>query len=113
MKTWTTVAVMVFMMMAGQGTGIWAIEPQQQQSSQAGRGAAQSPPSESVGQFLNMEGTLKEIQGDTYILESEGGGRKLRFQVGKDTAFPNGEKEPGQSVQALVVARTGHALIVR
>jgi hypothetical protein len=112
MKTWSTVAVMVFIMMASQSTGIWAAEPQKQQSSQAG-GKAQSPPSESVGQFLNMEGTLKEIQGDTYILESDGGGRNLRFQVRKDTAFPNGGKEPGQSVQALVVARTGHALIVR
>jgi hypothetical protein len=62
---------------------------------------------------MNVEGNLKEIQGDLYILEVVSADQPIQVQVGKDTAFPNGQKEPGQSVQALVSAQDGHALIIR
>ena len=64
-------------------------------------------------QYLNIEGTLKEIQGDMYVLEGTSSDKPVLVHVGGDTAFPNGHKEPGQAVQALVVAGTGHALIIR
>lgn len=64
-------------------------------------------------QYLNIEGTLKEIQGDMYVLEGTSSDKPVLVHVGGDTAFPNGHKEPGQPIQALVVASTGHALIIR
>ena len=64
-------------------------------------------------QYLNIEGTLKEIQGDMYVLEGGSSEKPVKVHIGGDTAFPNGQKEPGQPVQALVVASTGHALIIR
>jgi hypothetical protein len=66
-----------------------------------------------TSRYMNVEGRLKEIQGDTYILEGSSADQPIRVQVGKDTAFPNGQKEPGQPVQALVSAQDGHALIIR
>jgi hypothetical protein len=63
--------------------------------------------------YMNVEGKLKEIQGDLYILEGTSEDQSIRVQVGKDTAFPNGPKVLGQSVQALVSAQNGHALIIR
>ena len=63
--------------------------------------------------YRNVEGKLKEIQGDMYIVEESSADQPIRVQIGKDTAFPNGHKEPGQSVQALVSAQDGHALIIR
>jgi hypothetical protein len=67
----------------------------------------------SSSRYMNVEGMLKEIQGNTYILEGSSADQPIRVQVGKDTAFPNGQKEPGQPVQALVSAQDGHALIIR
>lgn len=66
-----------------------------------------------TSRYMNVEGRLKEIQGDVYIIEGTSGDQPIRLQVGKDTAFPNGQKEPGQPVQALVSAQDGHALIIR
>jgi hypothetical protein len=66
-----------------------------------------------TSQYMNVEGKLKEIQGDLYILEGTSDDQSIRVQVGKDTAFPNGPKELGESVQALVSAKNGHALIIR
>jgi hypothetical protein len=63
--------------------------------------------------YRNVEGKLKEIQGDMYILEESSADQPIRVQIGKDTAFPNGHKEPGQPVQALVSGQDGHALIIR
>lgn len=63
--------------------------------------------------YRNVEGNLKEIQGDLYIIEGASAAQPMQIHVGKDTAFPNGQKEPGQSVQALVTAQDGHALIIR
>lgn len=70
-------------------------------------------PSTTSSIYMNVEGKLKEIQGDTYILESPKADQPVRVQVGKDTAFPNGQKKPGESIQALVSAQDGHALIIR
>ena len=66
-----------------------------------------------TSRFKNVEGHLKEIQGDLYIIEGASAAQSVRIHVGKDTAFPNGQKEPGQPVQALVSAQDGHALIIR
>jgi len=66
-----------------------------------------------TSRYKNVEGNLKEIQGDLYIIEGVSAAQSVRIHVGKDTAFPNGQKEPGQSVQALVSAQDGHALIIR
>jgi hypothetical protein len=70
-------------------------------------------PSSPSSIYMNVEGKLKEIQGDMYILEGNKTDTPIRVQVKKDTAFPNGHKEPGQSVEALVSAQDGHALIIR
>ena len=70
-------------------------------------------PTTPTSRYMNVEGNLKEIQGDLYILEVVSADQPIQVQVGKDTAFPNGQKEPGQSVQALVSAQDGHALIIR
>jgi len=64
-------------------------------------------------QFQNIEGTLKEIQGNVYVVEGESTQKPIRVEVGRDTAFPNGQKEPGQMLQALISTSDGHALIIR
>jgi hypothetical protein len=94
-------------------TQSWGMEGQsitQQPGPQTDIHAA-SPSSNS--QYMNVEGTLKEIQGNLYVLEGPSNEQAIRVQVGKDTAFPNGPKELGQTVQALVSAQNGHALIIR
>ncbi len=70
-------------------------------------------PTTPTSRYKNVEGKLKEIQGDLYILEVASADQPIQLQIGKDTAFPNGQKEPGQSIQALVSAQDGHALIIR
>ena len=80
--------------------------------SQGGQ-AVQGKETVQKSQYLNIEGTLKEIQGEMYVLENTSMDKTVQVHVGGDTAFPNGQKEPGQPVQALVVASTGHALIIR
>jgi hypothetical protein len=67
----------------------------------------------SSSQFQNVEGTLKEIQGNVYVVEGEATQKPIRVEIGRDTAFPNGQKEPGQMLQALISTSDGHALIVR
>jgi hypothetical protein len=62
--------------------------------------------------FQNIEGTLKEIQGDVYVVVGEATQEPMRVEIGRDTAFPNGQKEPGQMLQALI-SSDGHALIIR
>jgi len=64
-------------------------------------------------QFQNIEGTLKEIQGNVYVVEGEATKQPIRVEIGRDTAFPNGQKEPGQMLQALISTSDGHALIIR
>jgi hypothetical protein len=64
-------------------------------------------------QFQNIEGTLKEIQGNVYVIEGEATQQPIRVEIGRDTAFPNGQKEPGQLLQALISTSDGHALIIR
>ena len=67
----------------------------------------------STSRYVNVEGTLQAIQGDMFIIEGGSAEKQIKIQVGKDTAFPNGQKEPGQPVHALVSAQDGHALIIR
>ena len=64
-------------------------------------------------QFQNIEGTLKEIQGNVYVVEGGATKQPIRVEIGRDTAFPNGHKEPGQMLQALISTSDGHALIIR
>jgi len=64
-------------------------------------------------QFQNVEGTLKEIQGNVYVVEGKATQQPIRVEIGRDTAFPNGQKEPGQMLQALISTSDGHALIIR
>ena len=64
-------------------------------------------------QFQNVEGTLKEIQGNVYVVEGKASQQPIRVEIGRDTAFPNGQKEPGQMLHALISTSDGHALIVR
>lgn len=63
--------------------------------------------------FKNVEGTLKEIQGNVYVIEGDSTQQPIRVEIGRDTAFPNGQKKPGQVIHALVFSSNGHALIVR
>ena len=67
----------------------------------------------SATQFQNVEGTLKEIQGNVYVVEGAAAQEPIRVEIGRDTAFPNGQKEPGQMLQALISTSDGHALIIR
>ena len=64
-------------------------------------------------QFQNVAGMLKEIQGNVYIVQGEATEDPIRVEIGKDTAFPNGQKEPGQMLHALISTNDGHALIIR
>jgi hypothetical protein len=63
--------------------------------------------------FKNVEGTLKEIQGNVYVVEGQATQQPIRVEIWQDTAFPNGQKKPGQFIHALVFSNNGHALIVR
>jgi len=74
----------------------------------------QSPGSvQSSTKFQNVKGTLKEIQGNVYVVEGAATQQPIRVEIGRDTAFPNGQKEPGQMLQALISTSDGHALIIR
>ena len=83
--------------------------PQSRQDITAQSSTAMTP----APQFRNVEGTLKEIQGNVYVVEGESIDQPIRVEIGRDTAFPNGQKEPGQVIQALVFSNNGHALIIR
>ena len=73
----------------------------------------QAQSGQSSTQFQNVEGTLKEIQGNVYVVEGEATKEPIRIEIGKDTAFPNGQKDPGQMLQALISTSDRHALIIR
>jgi hypothetical protein len=78
--------------------------------------SVESPSSQSVRsstQFQNVEGTLKEIQGNVYVVNGKATQQPIRVEIGRDTAFPNGQKEPGQMLRALISTSDGHALIIR
>ncbi len=81
--------------------------------SQKGIQSQSAASGEVSAKFQNIEGTLKEIQGNVYLVEAEGTNESIRVEIGRDTAFPNGQKEPGQLLQALISTSNGHALIVR
>jgi hypothetical protein len=67
----------------------------------------------STTQYQNVEGKLKEIQGNVYVVEGAATQEPIRVEIGRDTAFPNGQKEPGQMLHALISTSDGHALIIR
>lgn len=96
-------------------TGGFAIEKDlpDQQSAEVRKDVQTNPPASAASLYNNVEGTLKDIQGDVYVLEGGAPDQSIQIHVGKDTAFPNGKKKPGQLVQALVSAKDGHALIIR
>jgi len=81
--------------------------------SQKGIQASSATKREAPTQFQNVEGMLKEIQGNVYVVEGEAAQEPIRVEIGRDTAFPNGQKEPGQMLQALISTSDGHALIIR
>lgn len=81
--------------------------------SQNGFQASSATKGEASTQFQNVEGTLKEIQGNIYVVEGGAAQEPIRVEIGRDTAFPNGEKKPGQLLQALISTSDGHALIIR
>jgi len=81
--------------------------------SQQGVQAQSAEMERAATQFQNVEGMLKEIQGNIYVVEREATHQPIRVEIGKDTAFPNGQKEPGQMLQALISTSDGHALIIR
>jgi hypothetical protein len=81
--------------------------------SQKGIQASSTTKGEGATQFQNVEGTLKEIQGNVYVVEGAAAQGPIRVEIARDTAFPNGEKEPGQLLQALISTSDGHALIIR
>lgn len=66
-----------------------------------------------AARFKNVKGTLKDIQGNVYVIEGESPQQTIRMEIGQDTAFPNGQKTVGQVIHALVFANNGYALIVR
>ena len=80
---------------------------------QQGIHAESKQSSQTTTKFQNVEGMLKEIQGNVYVVERATPEEPIRVEVVKDTAFPNGEKEPGQLLQALISTSDGHALIIR
>ena len=106
-------AGMMVCMMGCLGVAFVGAEEVTSGQTQAGGQGAQKQEKVHRAQYLNIEGTLKAIQGDMYVLEGASTDKPVRVHVGGDTAFPNGYKEPGQLVQALVIASTGHALIIR
>lgn len=75
--------------------------------------AQSAAPQRATTKFQNVEGTLKEIQGNVYVVEGDAAQDAIRLEIGQDTAFPNGQKEPGQMLQALISTSDGHALIIR
>ena len=75
--------------------------------------AQSAAPGGATTKFQNVEGTLKEIQGNIYVIEGGANQESIRLEIGRDTAFPNGQKEPGQMLQALISTSDRHALIIR
>ena len=116
MRRFSFVCVLVWIMGCQGATPSLATEqdvpdavPQIRQNSTAQSSTVVTP----APQFRNVEGTLKEIQGNVYVVEGESTQQPIRVEIGRDTAFPNGQKEPGQVIHALVFSSNGHALIIR
>ena len=56
--------------------------------------------------------TFAGLDSNVYVVEGESTHQSIRVEIGQDTAFPNGQKEPGQTLQALIATSDGHALII-
>jgi hypothetical protein len=113
MQRLKAVVVLIFMLCCVGVTPGFAMKgvPSPQQSEVQKELHATSPTPATL--YMNVEGKLKEIQGDLFILEVSQKDQPIQVRVGKDTAFPNGQKVLGQPVQALVSTQDGHALIIR
>ena len=113
MKRFTFICVGAFLL-TGQGIiAGWAMDQGAASPHPEGRQVVEAKSGTPTARFLNIEGTLKEIQGNVYVLEGASDHQVTRVEIGKDTAFPNGQKEPGQLVHALISSNDGHALIIR
>ncbi|GJL59173.1 MAG: hypothetical protein NPIRA03_20300 [Nitrospirales bacterium] len=113
MRPLTKFCILMLVMGGFQGvlSGL-AMDGQMAQAPEARQEIQTNSPS-STSRYVNVEGTLQAIQGDLFIIEGASAEQPIRIQVGKDTAFPNGQKQLGQPVNALVSAQDGHALIIR
>lgn len=114
MKPLTKLCILMLVMGCFQGVlqGL-AMEGEQMSQAPQVRQELQTNSPTSTARYVNVEGTLQAIQGDLFIIEGASAEQPIKIQVGKDTAFPNGQKELGQPVNALVSAQDGHALIIR
>jgi hypothetical protein len=114
MKPLTKLCILMLVMGCFQGVlpGL-AMEGEQMSQTPQVRQELRTNSPTSTARYVNVEGTLQAIQGDLFIIEGASAEQQIKIQVGKDTAFPNGQKELGQPVNALVSAPDGHALIIR
>ena len=114
MKPLTKLCILMLVMCCFQGVlpGL-AMDGEQMAQTPQVRQELQTNSPTSTARYVNVEGTLQAIQGDLFIIEGASAEQPIKIQVGKDTAFPNGQKELGQPVSALVSAPDGHALIIR
>ena len=114
MKPLTKFCILMLVMGCFQGVlpGL-AMEGEQMAQAPEARQELHTNSPTATSRYVNVEGTLQAIQGDMFIIEGASAEQQIKIQVGKDTAFPNGQKEPGQPVQALVSGQDGHALIIR
>ncbi|MCA9499575.1 MAG: hypothetical protein KC588_10315 [Nitrospira sp.] len=114
MKPFTKFCLLILVMGGFQGVlpGL-AMEGEQSAQAPEARQEIQTNSPTTMPRYVNVEGTLQAIQGDLFIIEGASAEQQIKIQVGQDTAFPNGQKEPGQPVSALVSAPDGHALIIR
>ena len=114
MKPLTKFCLLMLVMGCFQGVlpGL-AMEGEQMAQAPEARQEIQTNSPTATSRYVNVEGTLQAIQGDLFVIEGASAEQQIKIQVGKDTAFPNGQKELGQPINALVSAQDGHALIIR
>lgn len=113
MKTLTKFTVLIFVMGCQGGVPGFAMEGEPLAQAPEVQQELQTNSPTTTTRYMNIEGKLQAIQGDMFIIEGASAEQQVKIQVGKDTAFPNGQKEIGQPINALVSAQDGHALIIQ
>ncbi|MBA3613226.1 MAG: hypothetical protein ABIU05_07595 [Nitrospirales bacterium] len=113
MKSLTKFSVLLFVMSCQGVVPGFAMEEEPLGQTPEVRQELQTNSPTTTSRYMNVEGKLQAIQGDMFIIEGASAEQQVKIQVGKDTAFPNGQKEIGQPVNALVSAQDGHALIIQ
>ncbi|MDT3778346.1 hypothetical protein PJI16_12330 [Nitrospira sp. MA-1] len=113
MKSLTKFSVLLFVMGCQGVVPVFAMEGEPMAQTPEVRQELQTNSPTTTARYRNVEGKLQAIQGDMFIIEGASAEQQVKIQVGKDTAFPNGQKEVGQAVNALVSAQDGHALIIQ